>query len=115
VLDVVLAEGFLEGVRRSSLRLRQHLARLRDSHPGLIEEIRGEGLMIGLKCTIPNLELVQAAMQEHLLTIAAGDNVVRLLPPLVLSDDEIGEGMERLDRALARLARAATPAAIPAK
>jgi acetylornithine/N-succinyldiaminopimelate aminotransferase len=115
VLDVVLAEGFLEGVRRSSLRLRQHLARLRDSYPGLIEEIRGEGLMIGLKCTIPNLELVQAAMQEHLLTIAAGDNVVRLLPPLVLSDDEIGEGMERLDRALARLARAATPAAIPAK
>jgi acetylornithine/N-succinyldiaminopimelate aminotransferase len=115
VLDVVLAEGFLEGVRRSSLRLRQHLARLRDSYPQLIEEIRGEGLMIGLKCTIPNLELVQAAMQEHLLTIAAGDNVVRLLPPLVLSEEEMSEGMERLDRALARLAKAATPAAIPAK
>jgi len=115
VLDIVLAEGFLEGVRRSSLRLRQHLARLRDSYPGLIEEIRGEGLMIGLKCTIPNLELVQAAMQEHLLTIAAGDNVVRLLPPLVLSDEEISEGVERLDRALARLAKAAAPAAIPAK
>jgi len=115
VLDVVLAEGFLEGVRRASLRLRQHLARLRDAYPGLIEEIRGEGLMIGLKCSIPNLELVQAAMQENLLTIAAGDNVVRLLPPLTLSDEEMSEGVERLDRALARLAKAAPPTAIPAK
>ena len=115
VLDVVLDEGFLEGVRRSSLRLRQHLARLRDAYPALIEEIRGEGLMIGLKCSIPNLELVQAAIAENLLTIAAGDNVVRLLPPLVLSDEEMSEGMERLDRALARLAKAAQPTAIPAK
>jgi acetylornithine/N-succinyldiaminopimelate aminotransferase len=115
VLDVVLDEGFLEGVRRSSLRLRQHLARLRDAYPALIEEIRGEGLMIGLKCSIPNLELVQAAIAENLLTIAAGDNVVRLLPPLVLSDEEMSEGMERLDRALARLAKAVQPTAIPAK
>ena len=116
VLDIVLGEGFLDGVRRSSLRLRQHLARLRDAYPSLIEEIRGEGLMIGLKCTIPNLDVVQAAMQERLLTIAAGDNVVRLLPPLVVSDEEMSEGVERLDRALSRLAKAAeTPKAIPAK
>jgi acetylornithine/N-succinyldiaminopimelate aminotransferase len=116
VLDIVLGEGFLDGVRRSSLRLRQHLARLRDAYPSLIEEIRGEGLMIGLKCTIPNLDVVQAAMQERLLTIAAGDNVVRLLPPLVVSDEEMSEGVERLDRALGRLAKAAeTPKAIPAK
>ena len=66
VLDVILGEGFLDSVRRSSLRLRQHLARLRDAYPSLIEEIRGEGLMIGLKCTIPNLDVVQAAMQERL-------------------------------------------------
>jgi acetylornithine/N-succinyldiaminopimelate aminotransferase len=115
VLDVVLAEGFLEGVRRSALRLRQHLARLRDAYPALIEEIRGEGLMIGIKCSIPNLELVQAALAENLLTIAAGDNVVRLLPPLVVSDEEMSEGVERLDRALARLAKTAQPTAIPAK
>ena len=55
----------LDSVRRSSLWLRQHLARLRDAYPSLIEEIRGEGLMIGLKCTIPNLDVVQAAMQER--------------------------------------------------
>ena len=71
--------------------------------------------MIGIKCKISNLELCRRRSAENLLTIAAGDNVVRLLPPLVVSDEDMSEGVERLDRALARLAKTAQPTAMPAK
>ncbi|MCB1379656.1 MAG: aspartate aminotransferase family protein [Alphaproteobacteria bacterium] len=99
VLDVVLAPGFLDGVKQRALTLKQKLAQLKDAHPAIIEDIRGSGLMMGIKCKVPNTELQAAAMDEHLLTIGAGDNVVRLLPPLVVTDAEIGEAVNRLDRA----------------
>jgi acetylornithine/N-succinyldiaminopimelate aminotransferase len=99
VLDVVLASGFLENVRQRALMLKQKLARLKDEHPYVIEEVRGLGLMMGLKCRLPNTELQAAAMEQHLLTITAGDNVLRLLPPLVVSDADIGDAVARLDRA----------------
>ena len=103
VLDVVLADGFLERVERLGLVLKQRLAELKDRHPAVIAEIRGTGLMLGLRTIVPNTELVAAARAERLLTIAAGDNVVRLLPPLIVSEAEIGEAVERLDRACAAL------------
>jgi acetylornithine/N-succinyldiaminopimelate aminotransferase len=99
VLDVVLAPGFLDDVRRKALVLKQKLAALKDAHPAVIDEIRGEGLMIGIRCKVPNTELQAAAMDQHLLTIGAGDNVLRLLPPLVVTEDEIGDAVNRLDRA----------------
>ena len=99
VLDVVLAPGFLEGVRQRGLILKQKLAQLKDAHPGVIEDIRGAGLMMGIKCRVPNTSLQAAAMDQHLLTIGAGDNVVRLLPPLVVTDADISEAVDRLDRA----------------
>jgi acetylornithine/N-succinyldiaminopimelate aminotransferase len=103
VLEIVLSDGFLERVRQAGLLLKQKLARLRDEHPDVIEEVRGEGLMIGLKCRIPNTGLVTAAMGERLLVIGAGDNVVRLLPPLIVTDADISEAVARLDRACRKL------------
>ncbi len=101
VLDVVLAPGFFDGVARAGLGLKQRLAALQDRYPGLIAEIRGDGLMIGLRCAVPNGDVVAAARRHHVLVIAAGDNVVRLLPPLTISDDEIAEAVRRLDAACA--------------
>ena len=101
VLDVVLAPGFLDEVARKGLLLRQRLAELKDKHPRVIEEIRGEGLMIGLKLKLPPGEFAEAALAEKLLLIPAGDNVVRVLPPLVITDEEIVEGVRRLDTAAA--------------
>ncbi len=99
VLDVVLAPGFLDHVQQMSLRLRQSLAQLRDHHPDVISEIRGEGLMIGLKLNTPNTDFVVEARAAGLLVVAAGDNVVRLLPPLVITEADAAEAIVRLERA----------------
>ncbi|KFC70793.1 Acetylornithine aminotransferase [Bosea sp. LC85] len=99
VLDVVLARGFLEHVQQMSLRLRQSLAQLRDHHPDVISEIRGEGLMIGLKLNTPNTDFVVEARAAGLLVVAAGDNVVRLLPPLIITEADAAEAVARLERA----------------
>lgn len=106
VLDVVLAPGFLDRVRKSALLLKQRLAELKDRHAAVISEVRGEGLLIGLRATIPNGELVDALRAEKLLTVAAGDNVVRLLPPLIVSPAEIADAVERIDRACSKLKQA---------
>lgn len=102
-LDVILAPGFLERVARLGLHMRQRLAELKDRHLGVIEEIRGEGLMIGLKLKVPPAKFAEAALERKLLVIPAGDNVVRILPPLVVSDEEIAEGVRRLDSVCAAL------------
>ncbi len=99
VLDIITAKGFLEAVNRKSALLRQKLEGLVASHPTVLEEVRGAGLLLGLKCRIPNTDLVRAAQDAHLLTVPAADNVVRLLPPLTISEDEIAEAIHRLDRA----------------
>ena len=101
VLDVVLAPGFLDHVARLGLLARQQLAGLKDAHPAVVEEVRGEGLMIGLKLKLPPGEFAAFARKHHLLTIPAGDNVVRILPPLILTEAELAEGVRRLDAACA--------------
>ncbi len=107
VLDVVLGEGFLEHVRATGLRLKQKLAAVVDSHQDAVEGIRGEGLMLGVKCRLPNGDVAAAARAEGLLLVPAGDNVVRLLPPLIISEADVDEAMERLDAALSGLTRRA--------
>jgi len=103
VLDAILADGFLACVEGLGIALKQKLARLKDEHPLIIEDVRGMGLMMGIKCKIKNGELQSAAHEEKLLTLTAGDNTVRLLPPLIITDDELSGGVERLDRACRRL------------
>ena len=99
VLDVVLEDGFLEQVAQSGLRLKQRLAALKDEHGEVIEEVRGQGLMLGLKCKVPNTKLLEALRAEKMLTVQAGDNVVRLLPPLIIGEDEIDLAIASLDAA----------------
>jgi acetylornithine/N-succinyldiaminopimelate aminotransferase len=99
VLDVVLAPGFLDHVRQVGLALRQRLAELKDRHPAVIAEIRGEGLMMGLRTHVANTDLIAAARGQHLILIAAGDNVVRLLPPLIITEADVAEAFSRLDAA----------------
>ena len=105
VLDIVLEPGFLDHVRHAGLLLRQRLAELQDRHPGIIAEIRGEGLMVGLRTVVPNGDFAVAVRNRHMLVIPAGDNVVRLLPPLIVTDAEIGEAVRRLDAACSDIER----------
>ncbi len=99
VLDVMLEPGFFEHVQRISVLLKQKLAALIDRYPSVLAELRGEGLLIGLKAAVPSGDLVAALRDEKLLTVAAGDNVVRLLPPLIVTEPEIEEAIARIERA----------------
>ncbi|WP_316165600.1 MULTISPECIES: aspartate aminotransferase family protein [unclassified Bradyrhizobium] len=106
VLDVMLAPGFFDHVRKMSLLLKQKLAAVLDRHPDIISEIRGEGLLIGVKAVVPSGDLVTALRDQKLLTVGAGDNVVRFLPPLIVNESEIEQSVEMLDRACAALSGA---------
>lgn len=103
VLDVVLADDFLQHVRDVSLVFRQGLASLADRFPDVIEQVRGEGLMLGIKAKVPSADLLKAIRAERLLAVPAGENVIRLLPPLVTTADEAREGLARLERAAEQL------------
>jgi acetylornithine/N-succinyldiaminopimelate aminotransferase len=106
VLDVVLEEGFLEHVRDVALVFRQGLAALKDRFPEIIEDVRGDGLMLGIKSKIPVAELLAAVRAEKLLGVPAGDNVLRLLPPLTVTAEEAREGLARIERAAEKLTAA---------
>ena len=108
VLDVLLEDGFLEHVRDVSLVFKQGLAAIADKYPDVVEEIRGTGLMLGVKCKVPNAELLVAMRDQNLLGAPAGDNVVRLLPPLTTTAEEARDGLSRLDAAAAALSGGAS-------
>jgi acetylornithine/N-succinyldiaminopimelate aminotransferase len=103
VLDVVLEKGFLERVAQTGLLFKQRLAEMKDRHPAVIAEVRGEGLLLGLRTVVPNMDLVAACREEGLLTAGAGENVVRLLPPLISGEAEVSEAMTRLDAACVKI------------
>jgi acetylornithine/N-succinyldiaminopimelate aminotransferase len=101
VLDIILAPGFLEGVQAKASYFRQQLARLKDERPDAVHEVRGMGLLSGLKLKVPAGDVMKAATAERLLTVTAGDNTLRLIPPLIIGEAELAEGLKRLERALA--------------
>ena len=103
VLDVVLEDGFLDGARRVAGLLNQRLGAVAAAHPGIVEEVRGLGLLIGLKCAVPAGGLVDALRDDGLLTVPAADNVVRFLPPLVAGEDHVDEAARILDGVCRRL------------
>jgi len=106
VLDVVADISFLAEVNRKAGLMRQRLEGVVAEHPEVFEEVRGAGLMLGLKCKVTNADVVTAGYANELITVPAADNVIRLLPPLTISDDEIAEAVTRLDA----IARELTPA-----
>ena len=99
VMDIVATPAFLAEVNRKSALLRQSLEGLVATHPDVFEGVRGSGLMLGLKCKATNTDVVNACYAQNLITIPAGDNVIRLLPPLNITDDEIAEAITRLNQA----------------
>jgi acetylornithine/N-succinyldiaminopimelate aminotransferase len=107
VMEIVTAPGFLDDVRRKSGLLRQGLEGLVASHPDVFAGVRGHGLMLGLVCRTPVAEVVDAGYAAGVIVVPAADNVARLLPPLTLTEADIAEGLSRLDRAAASLAKAA--------
>ena len=98
VLEIINDQKFLDKVKNKSLLLKQKLAYLLDQHPDIFEEVRGKGLMIGLKCKILNTDLVNAGYQKGLITVPGGDNTVRLLPPLNITNEEIDLAVTMLDK-----------------
>lgn len=105
VLDEIGTPEFLENVRRTSGLLRQGLASVVDRFPTVFAELRGEGLLLGLKARVPNGEVVAALRAEKMLTIGASDNVIRLLPPLIIGEAEVSEALARVEKAAAALAK----------
>ena len=103
VLANVADEAFLAEVRRKSAVFKQKLGGLIAAHPDIFDSLRGEGLMLGLKCKCANTDMVAAGYEALVITVPAGDNVIRLLPPLNITDDEIELAIERLDQAALRL------------
>jgi acetylornithine/N-succinyldiaminopimelate aminotransferase len=101
VLDIVLEPDFLPAIREKGIKFRQKLAQLCDENSDIFEELRGEGLMLGLKCRCELPDILAACRENKILVVAAGENVIRLLPPLTVSDDEIDEALERLSGACA--------------
>lgn len=104
VMDIVSDPAFLADVNRKAGALRQKLEGLVASHPDVFEAVRGSGLMLGLKCKAVNMDVVNAGYANDLITIPAADNVIRLLPPLNITDEEIGEAIMRLDKAAQQVA-----------
>src|ERR1700760_1344226 len=103
VLDVMLKPGFFEHVQKMSLLLKQKLASVVDRYPTVLAEVRGEGLLVGVKAVVPSGDLVAALRDQKLLTVGAGDNVVRFLAPLIVNESELDHSVGCLERACADL------------
>ncbi len=103
VLDLMLAPGFLDRVQQIASHLRQSLAMLVDKNSDIFEEVRGQGLLLGLKCKPPNGDVAAAFRKAGLLTAMAGDNVVRLLPPLIIEAEHVSEATSLIEKACADL------------
>jgi acetylornithine/N-succinyldiaminopimelate aminotransferase len=97
VLDVMLADGFFDHVVEMGNLMNTELAGVAERHPSVIESVRGAGLMWGMKCAMPNADLAAKAFEHGLLTVLAGDNVMRFLPPLIIEPAHIEEAVGILE------------------
>ena len=104
VVNIIGTDAFLEDVNRKAGLMRQKLEGLVASHPDVFESVRGSGLMLGLKCIATNSDVVAAGYRHEVITVPAADNVIRLLPPLNITDEDIAEAVSRLDQAASSLA-----------
>jgi acetylornithine/N-succinyldiaminopimelate aminotransferase len=109
VLDIILAPGFLEDVQRKGEKLRGELDRIARDFPTVFVDSRGLGLLLGLKCVGAPAQVQAACAVEGLMAITAGDNVLRIAPPLVVTDSDIDQAVGMLERAAATVAKAPAP------
>jgi acetylornithine/N-succinyldiaminopimelate aminotransferase len=103
VLDVMLEPGFFDGVQKRSSYFMQQLVMLKDRYPEVIEDVRGQGFLMAVKTRIPNTEFQAAVRDEHMLGVLAGDNTLRLIPPLTVPEKDVAEGIRRLEAACQKL------------
>jgi len=99
VLETVLEDGFLEHVQDMAVYLRQHLARIVDENRDIFAGLRGSGLMVGLECVVPNMEIVTALREANLLSVGAGENTLRLLPPLNIEKPDMDTAIAAIETA----------------
>jgi acetylornithine/N-succinyldiaminopimelate aminotransferase len=111
VLDILLADGFLANVERMGRLLRAQLEALVKRYPDIFVDVRGAGLMLGIKCSVPNTEMVNRLRAAGLLTVGAGDNAVRVLPPLIIEERHVEEALAIFDKVCAAWPAAASGAA----
>ena len=102
-MDIIADRDFLAEVNRKAGAMRQKLEGLVANRPDVFEEVRGAGLMLGLKCKAPNADVVAAGYAQEVITVPAADNVIRLLPPLTITDADMAEAINRLDAAASSL------------
>ena len=105
VLKEITNDGFLDNVIRNAIILKQKLSQVIDEYPDIFEDVRGEGLMLGLKCRVDCSEVVGAGYDERILCVGAADNVVRILPPLNISESDIQLGINKLEKIAKKLLR----------
>ena len=105
VLKEITNDGFLDNVIRNAIILQQKLSQVIDEYPDIFEDVRGEGLMLGLKCRVDSSEVVRAGYDERILCVGAADNVVRILPPLNISESDIQLGINKLEKIAKKLLR----------
>ncbi|MDA0305837.1 MAG: aspartate aminotransferase family protein [Proteobacteria bacterium] len=105
VLDVILEDGFLDRVDKVARRFWKKLEALVAAHPKIFESVSGAGLMLGLKCVPENIVVVKKLMDGGLLTVGAGDNVVRMVPPLIIEDSHVDEALAIIDKAASELTK----------
>jgi acetylornithine/N-succinyldiaminopimelate aminotransferase len=105
VMEIISDPDFLYDVNRKAKLFRDGLMELLKKNTSIFEEVRGKGLMLGLKCKVQNIDVVNAGYSNKLLTVPAGDNVVRLLPPLTISDKDINEALNKLDGVMTALSQ----------
>jgi acetylornithine/N-succinyldiaminopimelate aminotransferase len=103
VLDVMLEPGFFDGVQKRSSYFMQQLVMLKDRYPEVIEDVRGQGFLMAVKTKIPNTEFQATLRDEHMLGVLAGDNTLRLIPPLTVPEKDIVDGIRRLEAACQKL------------
>ena len=102
-MEIVSDPAFLAEVNRKAGLFRQKLEGLVAAHPDVFEAVRGTGLMLGLKCRAVNADVVKAGYANEVIAVPAADNVIRILPPLIITDEEIAEAVRRLDAAASSL------------
>jgi acetylornithine/N-succinyldiaminopimelate aminotransferase len=98
VLDIVLADGFLPKVDGVARILWQRLAAVVEKYPSVFAELRGAGMLLGLRCVLPNGDVIVRLQEQGLLTVSAGENVIRLLPPLIIDERHIDEAVGIIER-----------------
>ena len=98
VLDIILQKGFLENVSEKGKYFDQHLNQIKNKYPKIIKEVRGIGLIKGLKVLVNSTEFIKKLMKNKLLTVKAEENVIRLFPPLIVENKELDEAVRKIEK-----------------